>query len=226
VAYHSPVAWTLRIFLLTLVVWIGSIAAVISVETHLLEQRGSAAYLIELTGILAAYAASIIVESKLEDERWQASRRAAVRFGFLSGCLEVLNVGLENATPHFVRHASISICFMLVPFLMWGAAAFSAAESATWWQEGLLAAIESAGICMLLAVASGFVVELVFIPPGPQVVATWREYDRSGWSNARLFAIANTFESGTMHLLLAPFVACFFGCLALITKRAFSREQT
>jgi hypothetical protein len=73
--------------------------------------------------------------------------------------------------------------------------------------RGVLAGVSVAGICALIAVAAGCLIEFFVAPPAPAYVATWQEFGRSGWSDPRAFAVANTVDSGFTHLLLAPIVA-------------------
>jgi hypothetical protein len=67
---------------------------------------------------------------------------------------------------------------------------------------------------MLIAVAAGFIVQFLLAPPEPAYVSTWAEFQRSGWTDARTFGVANTLDSGFTHLVIAPIVALFFGGLA------------
>jgi hypothetical protein len=208
---------------LGLVICIGSMATIaVSRAGRFLEQRGAAAYLAELAGMLCIYVAAIAFSTKLKGERWEVSQRNAVRFGLLSALVETTSIVLENLAPALFSHAAVSISFMLVTFLIWAVAAIWTPCTSAPWKSGLLAAVESAGICMLIAVTIGFPIELFLRPPDPAIVATWGEYQRSGWTNARLFALANTLDSGFTHLLLAPFVACIFGVVALLIRRVFS----
>jgi hypothetical protein len=49
------------------------------------------------------------------------------------------------------------------------------------------------------------------------------DYLRSGWTDVRAFAIANTFDAGFTHLVEAPVIAAVLGALgggiALLTMR-------
>lgn len=80
---------------------------------------------------------------------------------------------------------------------------------------------------MLIAVTGGFVVEFFVSPPEPAYVATWAEFKRSGWTDARAFALANTLESAFIHLVVAPFVALFTGGLGcLLAQFGMSRTAS
>jgi hypothetical protein len=209
-----------------LVIWIALTATfAVSRWPPFLHQAGAAARLAELAGILAIYLAAIVFASKLKTEQWEPVQRA-VSFGLLSAVVETSNIVLENVAPQLFRHPAVSIGLMVVTFLIWAAAAVWKNPASAGWKGGLIAAIASASLCMLIAVAIGFPIELFIKPPDPAIVAMWSEYQRSGWTSPRLFALANTFDSGFIHLLLAPFVACVFGGVPLLAMRAIPRKNT
>ena len=87
------------------------------------------------------------------------------------------------------------------------------------------AAVLSACLCMLIAVAAGFVLEFWMAPPNLTEVAGWAEFQRSGWSDVHAFAIANTLDSGSTHLLMGSLVALFTGWVAAMVVRAKSDKK-
>lgn len=214
------------LWLLGLVLWICLMAtlAVLSAPPFL-QQRGAATYLAELASILAVYTAAIRLSKKLKGQYLEASRRNAVTFGLLSALVEVSSIVLENVAPRLFRHPATSISLMSVTFLIWALAAIWTFRTSPPWKFGLLAAVESASICMLIAVAIGLPIELFLRPPDPAIVATWGEYQRSGWTNTRLFALANTLDSGFTHLLHAPIVACIFGSVGLLVTQVVLKKR-
>jgi hypothetical protein len=212
--------------LLALVLWIALTTTFAVLETRsFLQQRGSAACLVQLAIILAVYTAGIFYWANGRFEHWLAGQGVVLASGLLSALAETTGIVLENVTPQIFRYASVSISLMLITFLLWGVAAVWTCAPSAPWKFGLAAAVGSAGICMLIVVAVGFPIELFLRPPDPSVVALWNEYQRSGWSNARLFAVANTLDSGSTHLMLAPFVACAFGGAGLMLQRIVRRYQ-
>lgn len=212
--------------LLALVLWIALTATFAVLETpSFLRQRGAAAYLVQLALMLVIYTAGILKSASGRLEHWWPRQGVVLAFGLLSALVETTSIVLENVAPRIFRYASVSISLMLISFVLWGvAAAWTYAPSASW-RSGLAAAVGSAGVCMLIGVSVGFPVELFLRPPDPSVVALWSEYQRSGWSSAKLFALANTLESGSTHLLLAPFVACVFGGAGLMMRRIVAKYQ-
>jgi hypothetical protein len=79
---------------------------------------------------------------------------------------------------------------------------------------------------MLIAVTAGFLMEFFLVPPDPAYVATWGEFKRSGWTDARAFALANTLDSGFTHLVIAPIVAGIFGGVASLLARLLPSKAT
>jgi hypothetical protein len=102
---------------------------------------------------------------------------------------------------------------MLVIFALWGMAGVRTARELRHFRPGVAATVMSAGVCMVIAVAAGFALELFIAPPQPDYVATWPEFKRSGWFDAQAFAIANTLASGFTRLYLGPIVAVFVGSI-------------
>ena len=80
---------------------------------------------------------------------------------------------------------------------------------------------------MLIGVAAGFVIEFFAARPDPAYVATWGEFKRSGWTDARAFGLANTLDSAFTHLVIAPIVALVVGGLgSLLARIAHSKEDS
>ena len=175
------------------------------------QQHLAQLYVLELTGILLIYAAATIHIARASGELWSAVRRNATLFGLITGGLELVDLGIENAAPAAASNPVLSIGAMLIVFSLWGLAAAWTARSGNSFRAAIFAAAVSAGICMLIAVAAGFVLEFFILPPATAVVSTWAEFKRSGWTDAHAFGLANTLDSAFTHLLIAPIVALIFG---------------
>ena len=185
---------------------------------------GARVYLFEPIGALVVYAVAIVLVARAHGQCWDAVLKTAIPFGLLTGIFEVLNIGIENGIPFRAAGPGVAIGFMIVVFTLWGAAGFRAARSLGSVGPGLLAAVSSGCICMLIAVAAGFVVQFFVAPPDPAVISIWAEYKRSGWTDARAFGIANTLESAFTHLVVAPLVATVVGGLGTLLVR-FKRSN-
>jgi hypothetical protein len=182
-------------------------------------QHGAHILVLEPVSALLAYAVAVVFIARRHGPYWDSILRAAMVFGGLTGTIEVINVGIENGIPFVVRGPVVTIGFMLATFTVWGIAGFRTARSLRSTRAGLLASVFSAGICMLIAVAAGFIVQFLLAPPEPAYVSTWAEFQRSGWTDARAFGVANTLDSAFTHLVIAPIVALFVGGLASLVAQ-------
>jgi hypothetical protein len=67
-------------------------------------------------------------------------------------------------------------------------------------------------VSVLLAVSFGFVLMFFAVPP-LDYVATWAEFQQSGWRDVHAFAIANSLEAGFTHLLTGLVLGSIFGAI-------------
>ena len=203
---------------------LGMIAVGVGRYPAFFSQRGARTFVLEPVCALVVYAVAIVSIARTHGPYWDSILRVATVFGVITGTFEVINIGIENGIPFAVRGPVLPVAFMLVVFTSWGIAGFQTARSLRSIRAGLLAALSSAGICMLIAVAAGFIVQFILAPPEPAYVSTWAEFKRSGWTDALAFRVANTLDSGFTHLVIAPIVALFFSGLAsLLAQFAFSK---
>jgi hypothetical protein len=177
-------------------------------------QHGAHTFVLKPVCALLAYGVAVVFIARRDGPYWDWILKAALVFGGLTGTIEVINVGIENGIPFVAHGPVVPIGFMLTTFTIWGIAGFRTARSLKSTRAGLLASVFSAGICMLIAVAAGFIVQFLLAPPEPAHVSTWAEFQRSGWTDARAFGVANTLDSAFTHLVIAPIVALFSGGLA------------
>ena len=187
-------------------------------------QPAARVYLFEPIGALVVYAVAIVLVARVNGQYSDAVLKTAIPLGFLTGILEVVNIGIENGIPVRVVGSAVALGFMVVVFTLWGVAGFLTARALGSTRAGLLAATSSSCICMLIAVAAGFAVQFFLAPPDPAGVSTWAEYKRSGWTDPRAFGIANTLESGFTHLVVAPIIATLFGGSGALLAR-FKRSN-
>ena len=189
-------------------------------------QPGARLYCFELVCALLIYAVGIVLVPRTHSPQRDAILNAGMLFGALTGILEVVNIGMEIGIPFFMSGPRMALGFMLVVFTLWGVAAYRTTRSLGSAGAGLLAAVSSACICMLIAVTVGFAGQFFLAPPDPAQILTWAEYRRSGWTDPRAFGLANTFESGLTHLVVAPIVATLFGGLGTIIARLKNSNST
>jgi hypothetical protein len=176
-------------------------------------QHSALVYVLELIGILLLYTVLTMYLLMVRGGAWNTILTNATVFGVITGALEIINIGLENAAPTAVRGPAVSIGFMAIVFSLWGIGAARTFRSGNSIRAGVATAILSAGICMLLAVAAGFTIEFFIAPPDPAAVSMWAEYRRSGWTDTHAFGLANTLDSAFTHLIIAPVVALVFGSI-------------
>jgi len=174
-------------------------------------QRGAWIVVAELVGVLLVYGTAAAVLLRLRGPAWQTISKYGCVFGCITGGLEVLSLGLETWLPAWAHRGIFSAGVMVMLFVFWGIAGGWAARATGSISNGLWTAVISAALCMLVAVAAGFVVEFFLAKLDVSAIQTWQEFKRSGWTDAKAFGLANTLDSGFTHLLIAPVVASLFG---------------
>jgi hypothetical protein len=180
-------------------------------------QPGSRALIGGLTLTFAVYAILATLIAFQTGDRWSEIRTTALLFGIITACMEIAGIATENYTQ--ITSPAVPIGLMLTVFTLWGIAGFRMSRRLTSIRFGLFTAAIAAGVCMLIAVAAGFLIEFSLHPPAPDSVQSWAEYKRSGWTDPRAFAIANTLESAMTHLVVAPFVALVFAGIPISLHR-------
>jgi hypothetical protein len=187
-------------------------------------QPGARTFVWETVGAFLVYAFAIVRIASVQSSYWRTILRSATIFGLTLGMFEIVNIGIENGIPFTVRGPILQIVFMLAVFISWGVAGFHSARSLRSIRAGILAAICSAAICMLIGVAAGFVLQFFLAPPRAEYISAWGEFTRSGWTDARAFGLANTLDSAFTHLVIAPIVALIFGGVASWAALAIFRN--
>ncbi len=170
---------------------------------------GAAWFLREVVLALVVYAGVIVVVVAHRGDDWDAEMRNAALFGTITGLTEGFNVALENGIA--AQEPAVQIVAMLIVFALWGVAGARTARELNRFRPGVIAAVMSAGVCMVIGVTAGFAMQLFIAPPRPDYVATWAEFKRSGWMDPHAFGIANTLDSGFTHLWMGPLVALIVG---------------
>jgi hypothetical protein len=210
-----------------IVIDLGMITVGVARYPELLSQPGARTFVAEPIGVLIAYAIAVVCIARTHGTYWDGILRTAIIFGLLAGTFEIINIGIENGIPFAIRGPALQIVFMFSVFISWGIAGFRTARSLGSISAGLIAAVCSAGICMLMAVTAGFLIQFFLVPPKPEYVSTWSEFKRGGWTDPHAFGVANTLDSGFTHLIIAPVVALIFGGFAsLLARLTLSRTAS
>jgi len=178
---------------------------------------------------LALYAGLIVLVVANRGEEWERELQNAAIFGTIAGLIEIANIALENSRSAEASISAAQIGAMLLVFAMWGLAAGRTARDLRHFGPGLIAAVMSACVCMVIAVTAGFALQLFIAPPSPSYIETWPEFQQSAWLDARAFGIGNTLESGFTHLWMGPVIAMVVGAVGAgigtgIGKREQNRE--
>jgi hypothetical protein len=200
-------------FVLTLMIAasIGMAIAAVERSPVYLHEPASRTIVLEPVLTLIVYAGVITIVVANRGVEWDVELRNAALFGSVAGLCEVLNLLIENGLLFPVRGPALQIAGMLLIFALWAAAGARAARVLGRFRPGVVAAVMSAGVCMVITVTVGFATELFIAPPHPDYVATWAEFKRSGWTDPNAFGIANTLASGFTHLIMGPVIAFLVG---------------
>lgn len=108
-------------------------------------------------------------------------------------------------------NGKVTLAFMLSTFLLWGYAGYGARREGMDFVSTCLVAVWSALISMTIAVTAGTLLEYYVAPIPLEEMRNWPEFLRSGSTDLRAFAIANTLEEASTHLAVGPMVAAIFG---------------
>ena len=175
---------------------------------------------------LVVYAGAIVIVVANRGEEWDEELQNAAIFGTIAGVIDIINLSLEHAGFGQSFVTALSLASMLVLFLIWALAGARTARDLNHFRPGVIAAVMSSGVCMVIAVTAGFALELFIAPPRPDLISTWPEFERSGWLDPQAFGIANTFDSGFTHLWMGPLIALAVGSLGawLGKRQALSRK--
>lgn len=178
-----------------------------------LDQPGASAYVVEPAVVLIVYAVLIAWATASTDPLRRTTLRIGTIFGLIGSALQLVHLGQENFLDLGARGNGISaLAFMVTTFLLWGVAGYRSARSTRTVGAGLMAGSWSAAVSMVAVVTFGFALMFSSVPRLDEVAA-WAEFKRSGWTDVRAFAIANTLDAAFSHLLAGPVVGAILGGL-------------
>jgi hypothetical protein len=218
---------TMRVALLVgIALNLGLIGAQLLLYPPLLAQPNSARYIAEPLVLLVAYV--VIVYGATAASAGAASARRATLslatvFGLVTGALWLVNLTLETFTKLSGLGLRASAPFLLGAFVLWGVAGLKRASQTRAFGSGLLAAVWSAMICVLLTITYGLLLPPFALARLSANLATDPDFLHSGWANLHAFVIANTFDAAFSHLLGALIVALVFGSVGGLLGLLFAR---
>jgi len=182
-------------------------------------QRGAWIFICEPVAALSVYSGLVVWISERGGVWWRTLLGIAAVFGIVAAGIDLIGLMAEDGLLFRVAGPSMQIATMLTLFTLWGVAGWRASRALRSIRAGLMAAVLSACICMMVAVTAALVMQLFLVRPSLAEVATWGEFKRSGWTDPRAFAIANTLDSGFTHFLLSPVVASLTGGIGAFLGR-------
>jgi hypothetical protein len=186
---------------------------------------GARPYLAEVVFALVVYAGVIVIVVANRGEEWDEELRNAAIFGSTAGLVDVASFALEHVGFAERRLPAVTLAAMLVMFVLWALAGARTSMDHGHFRPGVNTAFMSAGVSMVIAVTVGFAIDLFIAPPAPDLISTWAEFKRSGWTDAQAFGIANTFDSAFTHLWMGPLIALLVGSIgAWIGKMKSARR--
>jgi hypothetical protein len=208
-------ARTLRVSLLLLIGGdLGLIAVRLLHYPTFFSMPGALGYALTPLVALAVYAALIVVlpQAAARLPGAPAAVRVGIVIGLIGGGLELMSISIESLFMLPQRVVSVtSLIEMLILFLSFAVAGFVGSRRTGAFWLGIGTAIWSAMVAILVAVAFGFLLVNTSLSTLAHDEQGDPDYARSGWSDVRAFAIANTFDSGFTHLVEAPIIATLLG---------------
>ncbi len=221
----AAVASTVRLaLLLGIMLNLAMIGVRVFFYRPLLVMPGGLKFVIEPALLLIVYALLVVWATSRADPLRQRMLQIGTPLGLLGGMVQIVHMLLENLVNFGAVNGTVTLSSMLLTFLLWGVAGYRASRTTTSTGLGALTGSWSALVTMLMAVTFGFALLYSSIPR-LDYVATWPEFQRSGWRDVHAFSIANTLDSGFSHLLIGPIVGVLFGGVAGIIARFQHKPQ-
>lgn len=203
---------------------IGMAVAAVEHSPGWFDHPGAAPYFEEAVYALVVYASVIVIVVVKRGEEWDQELKNAAIFGVIAAGVDTVNSVVDHIHSAAAFAPAVNFTALLVMFSLWGLAGARTSRDHGHFRPGVMTALMSAGVTMLIAVVSGFALELFIAPTSD--ASTWAAFRRSGWTDARAFAIASTFHSGFTNLWLGPAIALVVGSIgAWIGKKRWARAR-
>jgi hypothetical protein len=225
----SRLARSLRRWLLVLIGCdLGLVALRAATYPAFFSMPGALSYLIAPVGVLVIYAVVVVTLPFLAVRFPGAPTavRVGTVAGLVGGALDIASNTLESllTLPQPIV-ALATLVAMLGLFLAFGVAGFLGSRGAGSFLLGVGAAVWSAVVAIVIAVTFGFLLVNTALPKLAHDELGDPDYVRSGWTDVRAFAIANTFDAGVTHLVEAPIIATALGAVGSGLGRPRARRR-
>lgn len=192
----------------------------------LLAMPGGWTFVIETAGLLVLYALLVAWATKSDGPLSNDVLLSCTLMGVIGGVIQIAHLTQEEfADLGPVWNGVSAFGLLFCTFVVWGIAGYRASRRTGSLRSGALAGVWSAAVTMSMLILFGFVVEFYLAMPKPEYVATWGEFQRSGWTDIHAFTIANTLDAAQSHLIIGPIVGGIFGGLAGAITRIRGRQE-
>ena len=185
---------------------------------------GATPYFEEAVYSLVVYAGVIVIVVANRGEEWDEELQNAAIFGSIAAAIEVVGSAVDHIHSAAAFAPAVNVITLLAMLVLWGLAAGRTSRDHGHFRPGLMTALMGAGVTMVIAVVIGFALELFIAPTSD--ATTWAAFTRSGWTDMRAFAIANTFHAGFTDLWIGPAVALLVGALGAACGKALWKRRT
>jgi hypothetical protein len=190
----------------------------VSSYPSMLRLPGAPAFVVGVVGLLLLYGAVLFWGSGSVPHK---PLLRGTTIGLIAASVQIIHLVCERFVSFSGRwNGAVTLAFMLTTFILWGVTGFIAARSGQATPTSIWLAVWSAVVTMTIVVAAGFALEFFLSPMPPESMLSWPEFKRSGWTDVRAFAIANTLDAAFSHLLIGPVVAAIVGMAGSLLGRA------
>jgi hypothetical protein len=159
---------------------------------------------------LSFVAAAIFIVGSLCSNLLSGSLRLATVTGAAGGAILIAHMALENFGARVGEDWRLTVAVMFATFGLWFSTGWRTARGHSTLMAGAVAGCWTALVSAILAVTFGFT-GMFFDIPSSAYVATWPEYIQSGLSDPQAFALANTLDAATSHVVTALMLGSILG---------------
>jgi hypothetical protein len=162
-------------------------------------------------------AATFVIWGTRSKSLWD-DLRLPTAAGLAGGVMMIGHMTLENFGSRVGEDWRLTIAVMFATFALWFSSGWWTARKYDTILAGTVAGCWAAIVSVMLAVTFGFV-GMYFDVPSAEYVATWPEFIQSGWSDPHAFAIANTLDAATSHIVTALLLGTLLGGAGGLIRR-------
>src|SRR5207248_448616 len=144
----------------------------------------------ELAVLLIVYAGLVLAVTRSPSTDRRRTLRGAATVGLALGVLEMVNISVETFTGlSGAANIATTAPLILGPFAVWAVVGGWAGRATGSFRAGLLAAVWSAMVTMLVGVTYGLLLALVAPNRLARNLANDPDFVRSGWTDVKAFVL-------------------------------------